>query len=199
MTLLLTSSLLALIATLFPLPPAFGRAEIFPGLLAAHEIAGHETGGAMPIPSGYIGEIQTYTMLVRNERNVSTTDVQIIIPGGVEWTDAESPEGWKLTVIRNPSPSVTAVLIWNGSSIPPKQNEGFVFTLRNPPNQFVYYFVVVQIYQGGDTDVWRPWVQMITPTNVAGIEFSTIATVVVTIGLAMPFVERGLVRVKKSR
>ncbi len=194
--LLIISSLAAMVAILSSAPAAYGHADVFAGRLAAHEIAGHETGGGVHIPSGYIDEIQTYTMLVRNERNISTTEVQIIIPEGMKWVDAESPEGWSLKVLRPPLVR-TPVLIWNGSSIPAKQNEGFVFTLRNPPNQFVYYFVVVQVYEGGDNDVWRPWVQIVTPTNIAGIEFSTVAAVIVVIAIALPFVERGLARREK--
>src|SRR3970040_2760050 len=117
----------------------------------------------------------------------------------MELLSAEDREGWKLT-IETPPWVPTPVLIWNSSSSAANKSEVFFFSLRNSPNIFVYYFVVVQTYEDGENDVWRPWVQIISPTNIAGIEYSTVAFWVIIVGVALPFVERAGERVvKKNR
>lgn len=186
----IASLVLLLIVNSTSIPSAYGHANIFIGRLAEHEIAGHEEGGEFHIPSSYLGVEEAYTIVVRNEKNISTVEVQVIIPQGMELISAEDREGWKLRILQPPAVP-TPVLIWNGSSIPAGKNEGFFFTLRNSPNIFVYYFVVVQTYEDGENDVWRPWVQIISATNVAGVEFSTVAFWVIVIGMSLPFVERG--------
>ncbi|MCS4538757.1 MAG: YcnI family protein [Thaumarchaeota archaeon] len=191
--------LLFSVSILFPIQQSYGHANIFIGKLAEHEIAGHGEEEEVHIPSSYLGVEETYTVVVLNERNISTTEVQVIIPQGMELISAEDREGWKLTILRPPLVP-TPVLIWNGSSIPAGKNEGFFFSLRNSPNIFVYYFAVVQTYEDGENDVWRPWVQIISPTNIAGIEYSTVAFWVIIVGVALPFVERAGERiVKKNR
>ena len=177
------------------IPYADGRADVFVGVLQEHEIAGHAAGG-LYIPTSFTGIRETYTMLVGNEKNDSTTEVQIILPQGMELISTQERVAWKVSIFQPPSVP-TPVMIWNGSSIGKGQSEQFVFTVRNPSNIFVYYFVVVQSYKEGDNDTWRPWVQVISPTNIAGIEFSTIAAAAVVIVLALPFVERGLARIRK--
>ena len=192
----ITSLVLLLIAGSTSIPSVYGHADIFIGRLAEHEIASHGKEVVFHIPSSYQGVEETYTIVVRNEKNISTVEVQVIIPQGMELVSAEDREGWKLTIL-GPPRIPTPALIWNGSSIPAGKNEGFLFTLRNSPNIFVYYFVVVQSYEDGENDVWRPWVQIISFTNIAGIEYSTIAFWVLVVGMALPFVEMSLVRVAK--
>lgn len=186
-------------AILFPLPSASGHAVIFVGKVGQHELAGHGDGdaGVMHLPSSYVGVVQTYTMLIRNERNISTTGFQIIIPQGMQLISAEDVEGWKLTTHRcGGAERCAAALIWNGSSIPGGEEIPVFFTVRNPPDIFVYYFVVVQIYEGGEQDVWRPWIQIVSSTSIAGVEFSAIAAIVIIIALALPFLELSLARIK---
>ena len=191
--------LLFSVIVLFTIQQSYGHADIFIGKLAEHEIAGHGASAEVHIPSSFEGIEQPYTIVVLNEKNVSTIEVQVIIPQGMELLSAEDREGWKLTILRPPLVP-TPVLIWNSSSIAANKSEGFFFSLRNSPNIFVYYFVVVQTYEDGENDVWRPWVQIISPTNIAGIEYSTVAFWVIIVGVALPFVERAGERiVKKNR
>ncbi|MBI2125815.1 MAG: DUF1775 domain-containing protein [Thaumarchaeota archaeon] len=185
---------LALMMVLVPYADA--RADVFVGTLQEHEIEGHVSEG-LYIPTSYTGILETYTMVIRNEKNGSTAEVQIILPQGMQLVSAEERGGWKVSIIQPPSVP-TPVMIWKGGSIDKGQSERFVFTVRNPSNVFVYYFVVVQSYEGGDNDAWRPWVQIIAPTNIAGIEFSTVAVAAIVISLALPFIERGLARIKGS-
>lgn len=187
---------LALMIMVAIIPYADARADIFVGALQEHEIAGHASGG-LYIPTSYTAILETYTMAIRNEKNDSTTEVQIILPQGMHLVSADERGGWKVSIIQPPSVP-TPVMIWKGSSIAKGQSERFVFTVRNPSDVFVYYFIVVQAYEGGDNDTWRPWVQIITPANIAGIEFSTVATAAVVIALTLPFIERGLARMKGS-
>ena len=157
--------------------------------------AGH--GGGIYIPTSYTGTLETYTMVVSNQRNVSITEVQVVMPQGMQLISEGNQKGWKVTVLEPPSVR-TPVLIWNGSSILKGQIEHFVFKARNPSELFVYYFLVVQTYEGGDNDVSRPWVQVISPTSVAGIEFSTIAGIFIVSVLVLPFIERAAVRIVKQ-
>ncbi len=187
---------LALMIMVAIIPYADARADVFVGALQEHEIAGHASEG-LYIPTSYTAILETYTMVIRNEKNESTAEVQIILPQGMHLVSAEERGGWKVSIIQPPSVP-TPVMIWKGGSIDKGQNARFVFTVRNPSDVFVYYFVVVQTYEGGDNDTWRPWVQIINPTNVAGIEFSTVAAAAVVISLALPFIERGLARIKSS-
>lgn len=180
------------IPIILSIPNAYGRAEIFVGGLEEH--AGH---GGIYIPTSYTGIRETYTMVIRNDRNLSTTEVQIILPKGMELISAGNKEGWEVFVLKPPSVPAP-VLILNGSSISKGTSEQFTLTVRNPADVFVYYFVVVQTYDGGESDVWRPWVQIISPTNVAGIEISTIAASVVVVGMALPFVERAVGRIVRK-
>ena len=186
-----------LLMSIILVPNAYARADLFVGELKEHELAGHGEGGGLYIPTSYTGISETYTMVVRNDRGRATTEVQIILPQGMEFISAREQVSWKLTVLKPPSVP-TPVLIWNGSSISKGKSEQFAFRVMNPPDLFVYYFVVVQTYQGGENDVWRPWVQIINPTNIAGIEFSTIAALIVPLTLALPIIERGLSTIRKK-
>lgn len=177
-------------------PYADARADIFVGALLEHEAAGHVAGG-LYIPTSYTRIIETYTMVVRNEKNDSTAEVQVILPQGMQLISADERDGWKVSILQPPSVP-TPVMIWKGGSIAKGQGERFVFTVRNPSNVFVYYFLVVQTYEGGENDTWRPWVQIINPTNIDGVQFSTVAAAAVVISLTLPFIERGLARIKGS-
>jgi uncharacterized repeat protein (TIGR01451 family) len=176
------------------LPFAEARADLFVGKLEGHAQAGH---GGVYIPTSYTGTVETYSVMISNERNFSATNVQVILPQGMQFLSVDERAGWKVTVLYPPSvPSV--VLIWNGSSIQKGNSEQFAFTVRNPAEIFVYYFVVVQSYEDGNSEVSRPWVQVVNPTNIAGIEFSTIAGLVIVMVLVLPFVERAGERVAKK-
>jgi|GEM_PF-1934974 len=143
-----------------------------------------------------IRRLETYSIVITNDKNVSTTQIQVILPSGMQLGSAER-RGWNLVVLYPPSVP-TPVLIWNGSSIKSENSEQFVFSVRNPTDVFVYYFVIVQSYEGGESDVSRPWVQIVNPTNIAGIEFSAIAGFVIVVVLVLPFVERVAGRVVKK-
>jgi len=175
-----------LMAMLLVVPSAEARADLFVGKLENHAQADH---GGVYIPTSYTGIVETYSVMITNERNVSAVQVQIILPQGMQFVSVGESAGWKVTVLYPPSVP-TAVLIWNDSNIQRGTSEQFTFTASNSVDVFVYYFVVVQSYEGGDGDVSRPWVQVISPTNIMGIEFSTIAGLVIGVVLVLPFVER---------
>ena len=186
--------LFILMTVLFPIASVDARGDLFVGDSAEHAVMGH---GGIYIPTSYTGISETYTMVVGNERNIPATAVQIILPQGMQFVSAQEPNNWKISVLQPPSVRTT-VLIWNGSSIAKGKSEQFTFSVKNPAEGFVYYFVVVQSYIGGDNDVSRPWVQIITPTNIAGIEYSTIAFLVIAMGMALPFVEMIFLRIIKK-
>ena len=186
--------LFILMTVLFPIASADARGDLFVGDSAEHAMAGH---GGIYIPTSHTGVLETYTMVVSNERNISATEVQIILPQGMQFVSAQEPNNWKISVLQPPSVRTT-VLIWNGSFIAKGKSEQFTFSVKNPAEGFLYYFVVVQSYIGGDNDVSRPWVQIITPTNIAGIEYSTIAFLVIAMGMALPFVEMIFLRIIKK-
>ncbi len=182
---------LVMIAVLVSIPYAHARADLFVGDDGGEMSSGHS--GGIYIPTSYTGTLETYTMVVNNQKNFSITEVQVVLPQGMQLISDGNQKGWKVTVLEPPSVR-TSVLIWNGSSILKGQSEHFVFKARNPSDVFVYYFLVVQTYEGGDNDVSRPWVQVISPTSIAGLEFSTVAGIVIVIVLVLPFIERAAVR-----
>jgi len=187
----LFSSIL-LILLLFMIP-AYGHIDIFPGF-EGEEIVTVE--GEFHIPSSLLSSRDSYGLLVRNERDQDTVEIQVIIPVGFELLSVREEEGWEFFLLPDNSGN-DRIIIWNGSTVESGEEETFLFTLQNPPAVLVYFFIVVQIYENGDNEVWRPWVQVIPSNNIGGVEFVTLGVGAVSVALALPLVESILVKVRK--
>ncbi len=174
--------------------PAYGLIDLFPGF-EGDQIEVED--GEIHTPSSLLNSRDSYGILVRNDRDLDTVEVQVILPEEFQLVSVREEPEWELFLLPD-NTGRDRIIIWNGSTIEPDAEETFVITVQNPTNVFVYHFITVQIYANDESDVWRPWVQVIPSNQIGGLEFVTLGMGAVVIALALPLVESLLGAVKKK-
>ncbi len=187
-------SLLALVSPYLAGSPAYGLIDLFPGF-EGDQIEVEE--GEFHTPSSLLNSRDSYGILVKNERDLDTVEVQVILPEEFQLLSVREEPEWDLFLLPD-NTGRERIIIWNGSTIKPGAEETFVITIQNPTNVFVYHFISVQIYANGESDVWRPWVQVIPSNQIGGLEFVTLGVGAVVVALALPLVESLLGAVRKK-
>lgn len=191
---------LTVLVASFTVSPAAGHVSIIPGFVQEQVKKIEAEGGPhLPSPMSPIGWRDEYTVRVPNEKNVSTVEVQVILPPGFTLVSWAEPEGWVSTVLED-NLGVPRVVIWNGSVIPPEGTDEFGLTLDNPGGLSQrHIFRILQIYEDGRQDIWTISTVTIFPISVGGVEFFTLGYSAAALALVLPVLETTITRLTRMR
>ena len=114
----------------------------------AHATIRTETG----LAESKVAASETYRLNVPTEKEISTTEVRLLIPAGVTVTRFQVMPGFTRTVTRNAAGLVTEV-VWRGR-IAPMEYARFFFTARNPEAAGTLSWKVYQKYSDGSVVAW---------------------------------------------
>ncbi len=103
-----------------------------------------------------IGEFQTFSVGVPNEKDSSVTSVKLELPAGLREVAPTVKPGWKITMDKtgqDDSAHVTAIT-WSGGSIPAEQRDDFTFSAQVPAKASELHWKAFQTYADGTTVSW---------------------------------------------
>ncbi|MFC4636739.1 DUF1775 domain-containing protein [Deinococcus hohokamensis] len=123
-------------------------AALWLSVAAAHATVRTETGLAESKPAAS----ETYRLNVPTEKDISTTEVRLIVPAGVTITRFQVMPGFTRTVKKNAAGLITEV-IWKGR-IGPMEYARFFFSARNPEAATTLSWKVYQTYSDGSVVAW---------------------------------------------
>ncbi|MFB9992322.1 DUF1775 domain-containing protein [Deinococcus oregonensis] len=115
---------------------------------SAHATVKTETG----LTSSEVGKSETHRLNVPTEKEISTTEVRLVIPAGVTVTRFQTMPGFARTMTINAAGLVTEV-IWKGR-IAPMEYARFLFSARNPETAGTIRWKVYQKYSDGSVVAW---------------------------------------------
>lgn len=115
---------------------------------AAHATVRTETG----LTESKVAASETYRLNVPTEKEISTTEVRLVIPAGVTVTRFQVMPGFTRTVTKNAAGLVTEV-VWKGR-IAPMEYARFFFSARNPEAAGTLSWKVYQKYSDGSVVAW---------------------------------------------
>src|SRR5215213_1745774 len=94
------------------------------------------------------GSSQEFTLEVRQEKDVPTTEVRLEVPDGFAVTDVPETPGWQAS-------HEGSALIWYGGEIAPDQDAAqFTFEGRAPEETGEFAWGVLQTYEDGEVVEW---------------------------------------------
>ncbi len=128
------------------LPLALTALSFAPAL--AHAVVRTETG----LAESAAGQSETYRLTVPVEKDSATTQVRMIVPGGLAITRFQVTPGFVRTVKENANGLVNEV-IWSGQ-IAPMEYARFYFQARNPAAPGELSWKIYQIYADGSVVAW---------------------------------------------
>lgn len=115
---------------------------------AAHATVRTEGG----LAESKVGATETYRLNVPTEKEISTTQIRLVIPPGVAISRFQTTPGFTRTVTRNADGLVTGV-VWKGR-IAPLEYARFFFQARNPATAGELTWKVYQTYSDGSVVAW---------------------------------------------
>jgi uncharacterized protein YcnI len=115
---------------------------------AAHATVRTETG----LTESAAGKSETYRLNVPTEKEISTTQIRLVIPAGVTISRFQVTPGFTRTVTKNADGLVTEV-VWKGR-VAPMEYARFFFQARNPAQAGELVWKVYQTYSDGSVVAW---------------------------------------------
>ncbi|MDB5046925.1 MAG: nuclear export factor [Deinococcus sp.] len=115
---------------------------------AAHATVKTEAG----LTSSVLGKSETYRLNVPTEKEISTTEVRLVIPAGVTVIRFQTMPGFTRTITKNSAGLVTEV-VWKGR-IAPMEFARFLFSASNPEVAATVVWKVYQKYSDGSVVAW---------------------------------------------
>lgn len=131
---------------------------------AAHATVKTEAG----LTSSDIGKNETYRLNVPTEKEISTTEVRLVVPAGVTVTRFQTLPGFTRTIATNAAGLITEV-VWKGR-IAPMEYARFMFTARNPDTAGAVSWKVYQKYSDGSVVAWDDTDPEKTPASKTAIK-----------------------------
>ena len=98
------------------------------------------------------GDSTLFTLLVPNEKDRPTTEVELKVPAGVIVFSFRGTPGWKRSETRRANGSLD-VVSWKGS-LPPEEFVQFAFLASTPEQEGQISWPAVQTYRGGEKVRW---------------------------------------------
>ena len=123
-------------------------AALLLSVAAAHATVRTETG----LTESKAGASETYRLNVPTEKEVSTTQVRLVVPAGVTLTRFQVLPGFTRSVVRNADGLITEVT-WRGR-VAPQEYARFFFQARNPAQPGEVAWKVYQTYADGSVVAW---------------------------------------------
>ncbi len=115
---------------------------------AAHATVKTEAG----LSESKVGVSESYHLNVPTEKEISTTEVRLVVPAGVTVTRFQTMPGFTRTMTKNAAGLVTEV-VWKGR-IAPMEFARFLFSARNPAEAGTLKWKVYQKYSDGSVVAW---------------------------------------------
>ncbi|PTA68472.1 DUF1775 domain-containing protein [Deinococcus arcticus] len=115
---------------------------------AAHATVRTESG----LSESRAGASETYRLNVPTEKEISTTQIRLVVPAGLTITRFQVTPGFTRTVKKNEAGLVTEVL-WTGR-VAPMEYARFFFQARNPAAPGELSWKVYQTYSDGSVVAW---------------------------------------------
>ncbi len=99
-----------------------------------------------------VGEFQTYTMSVPNEKEIAVTSLRVVVPTGVKEVSPTVKPGWEVTTKK--SGDVITEIDWNGGTVPAGMRDDFTFSAQAPAKSTTLAWKAYQTYEDGTTVAW---------------------------------------------
>ncbi|UQN06034.1 DUF1775 domain-containing protein [Deinococcus sp. QL22] len=115
---------------------------------AAHATVRTEAG----LSESKVGASESYRLNVPTEKEISTTEVRLMVPAGLTITRFQTMPGFTRTLTTNAAGLVTEV-VWKGR-IAPMEFARFLFSARNPAEAGTLNWKVYQKYSDGSVVAW---------------------------------------------
>lgn len=105
-----------------------------------------------------VGEFQTFSVDVPNEKDNPTVKVRLLIPDGLEHVTPNVKPGWDIDVKTSNSAGdeeekITEI-VWSDGSIPQGRRDSFLFSARVPSDEADIIWKAYQTYQDGSVVKW---------------------------------------------
>ena len=114
-------------------------------LTVASEAWAHAELSPSQVPAGSSEE---FTLEVRQEKDVPTTEVRLEVPEGFEVTNVPETPGWEAS-------HEGSTVIWSGGQISPDEDTAeFMFEARAPEQTGDFAWGVLQTYEDGEVVEW---------------------------------------------
>ncbi len=103
-----------------------------------------------------VGAFQTFTLAVPTEKEMSTYEVRLLMPDGLNYVTPNVKPGWSVRVKKEDSanPDKVTEIAWFGGSIPKGFREEFSFNAQVPSEETVLDWKAHQIYVDGSVVSW---------------------------------------------
>jgi uncharacterized protein YcnI len=114
-----------------------------------------------------MGARTNFVVSVPTEEAVSTTQIRLIIPEGVESVRPNTKSGWTIQLIKEPvgmkgetlntgepAPERVKEIIWSGGNIPAEQRDEFIFSAMVPAEEKSLVWKAYQSYANGKIVAW---------------------------------------------
>src|SRR5712691_8835680 len=98
------------------------------------------------------GASQIYKITVPTEKFVPTVRIEVEFPAALNVSSFESKADWKIEETKDASGKLLSAILTG--SIPTGQSTQFNFTARNPNEEGVLSWKVIQIYEDGTKSEW---------------------------------------------
>lgn len=98
------------------------------------------------------GRLEVYQLVIFGERSIPTTEVELIVPNGIEIQKVEPIAGWTHSISRNPSGN-SSMVVWKGSLGLGGQVE-LRFVAKTVGGERIYPFKALQRYADGEVAEW---------------------------------------------
>lgn len=96
---------------------------------------------------------QTFTVSVPNEKEISTTKVQLIVPNEITTITPTVKSGWTITTEKDQSGKLKSIT-WEGGDIPAEQRDEFTFSAKTPDAAGNVHWKAYQTYADNTVVAW---------------------------------------------
>lgn len=99
---------------------------------------------------------QIFTVSVPNEKSLPTTELELVVPVGLQSVTPSVKPGWKISTVKssNSEEAVVTKINWTGGSIPEGQRDDFSFSAKTPDNPTGLVWKAYQTYADGLVVSW---------------------------------------------
>lgn len=123
-------------------------AALLLSVAGAHATVRTEAG----LTESRVGVTETYRVNVPTEKEISTTQIRLVVPQGVAVSRFQVTPGFTRTVTRNADGLVTEV-VWKGR-VAPMEYARFYFQAKNPAAAAELSWKIYQTYSDGSVVAW---------------------------------------------
>jgi len=99
-----------------------------------------------------VGDFQTFSTSVPNEKDVLVTSIRVVVPEGVAHVTPTVKPGWEISTKK--SGDTVTEITWSNGAIPAGMRDDFTFSAQAPAKQTTLHWKAYQSYEDGSTVAW---------------------------------------------